>query len=52
MRVSFKGGGDFEKVRKSFEKMRATTVKSEGALYQKRKEMDIKSFRNIRWGYF
>jgi len=38
MRVSFKGGGNFEKVRKSLEKIRATTIKSEGALYHKKEK--------------
>jgi hypothetical protein len=38
MKVSFKGGGNFEKVKKSLEKIRATTIKSEGALYQKKEK--------------
>ncbi|MDX9797317.1 MAG: replication initiator protein A [Bacteroidales bacterium] len=38
MGISFKGGGNFEKVRQSLEKIRATTIKSEGALYYKREK--------------
>jgi len=38
MKVSFKGGGNYEKVKKSLEKIRATTIKSEGALYQKKEK--------------
>jgi len=36
MGISFKGGGNFEKVKQSLEKIRATTIKSEGALYYKK----------------
>jgi hypothetical protein len=38
MGVSFKGGGNFGKVKKSLEKIRATTIKSEGALYYKKEK--------------
>ena len=36
MGISFKGGGNFEKVKQSLEKIRATTIKSEGSLYYKK----------------
>ena len=36
MEISFKGGGNYEKVKQSLEKIRATTIKSEGALYYKK----------------
>ncbi|MDD4362811.1 MAG: hypothetical protein PHD33_01185 [Atribacterota bacterium] len=38
MGVSFKDGGNFRKVKKSLEKIRATTIKSEGALYYKKEK--------------
>jgi len=47
MRVSFKGGGNFEKVRKSLEKIRATTIKSEGALYHKKEKKWISKIFGI-----
>ena len=38
MGVSFKDGGNFKRVRSSFEKIRATTIKSENAFYYKGKK--------------
>ncbi|MCG2820674.1 MAG: replication initiator protein A, partial [Candidatus Atribacteria bacterium] len=38
MGVSFKDGGNFKRVRSSFEKIRATTIKSERAFYHKGKK--------------
>jgi hypothetical protein len=38
MGVTFKDGGNFKSVRNSFEKIRATTIKSEGAFYHKGKK--------------
>ncbi|MBA7512698.1 hypothetical protein ES705_04706 [subsurface metagenome] len=43
MGVSFKGGGNFKRMRSSFEKIRATTIKSEGAFYHKGKKEWISS---------
>ena len=38
MGVGFKNGGNFKRVRSSFEKIRATTIKSENAFYYKGKK--------------
>jgi len=38
MRISFKDGGNFRIVRKALEKIRATTIKSEGAFFHKGKK--------------